>query len=225
MDTPEPHSFPDLTDDPAQMQPALAALADVARVNASLSSTMRTVAAAVAQMQADSIPTLAERVTTAMTPALSVPTASMADLSGVSIALQRMAETQSLARQPWFTEGVQALYASDVLDRLDEQTLTDPLALPAEEAADLGAVALTLQQDPLLTDAQAKRLFQAWVCVLLFVLWAYVSVSLEDGPLTETLGSAASVAEVVGAATALTALVWNRRSPRSEDGTPDEPAS
>lgn len=148
----------------------------------------------------------------------------MADLSGVSSALQLIAETQELAGQPWFTEGVQALYASDVLDRLDEQALTDPVALPSEEAADLGAVAPAFQQNPLLTDAQAKRLFQAWVCLLVLALWAYVSVSVE-GPLEESLGSAANVAEVVVAAMALTAPIWKRRNPGAEGGSPGHPES
>lgn len=210
------------------LAPALSRMQTEVRMSPALMERMgAAIVPALSRMQADIHmgPTLSERMATALAPALSRMQATV-DLSNMNSALQQIAETQELARQPWFTEQVQALYASDVLDQLDEQTPTDtdPTPLSPEEAAELDALALAFQQNPLLTDAQAKRLFQAYLLVLILVLWTYASVSL-DGPLEETIGNAADIAGAATTAVVLTTGVWKRRSPRSEDERPAAPES
>ncbi|WP_331725757.1 hypothetical protein OG264_38625 (plasmid) [Streptomyces xanthophaeus] len=197
----------------AMTQQMVVPLVELAGMRGNVVSMGRAAASALALMEAEVAPvrTVMQRTLTALAPALSA----LADMSSVRTALQQATETAAFSRQEWFMDGVQTLYASDLLDRLDDDARVEPTAVPsAEEMAELDAVAQAFRRADFLTPTQAKRLFIAWLCCFFLALWALAAVSAE-GPAKDTLGSAADTAGLVAVVAPVAIWLWKQRSPRS----------
>ncbi|WP_432088488.1 hypothetical protein [Streptomyces sp. bgisy095] len=123
--------------------------------------------------------------------------------------------TDTVARQDWFAEQVQEVYASDLLDRLaDEDVAVRTEEVSAETVADLEASAIAFrEQVAWLPVSEQKRLFVAFVLVIAISVLCVASVHL-DGPAAEVVGNAANLLELaVGAA-----FVWNRLKSTTDGG-------
>ncbi|UUU37989.1 hypothetical protein [Streptomyces sp. NBC_00162] len=205
----------------AMTQQVAVPLVQLSEMRRNVTSMGLAAASALALMEAEVAParTMMQRTLTALAPALST----LADMNSVRTALQQATETVAFSQQEWFMDGVQTLYASDLLDRLDDDARVEPAAVPsAEETAELDEVAQAFQCADFLTPAQAKRLYIAYLCCLVLTLWALAAVSAE-GPAQDTLGSAADISGVVAVVAPVAVWLWNRRSPRSS--TTDETQS
>ncbi|MFJ4343235.1 hypothetical protein [Streptomyces sp. NPDC088915] len=141
------------------------------------------------------------------------------DLSWLQGSLRPVTDT--VARQDWFAEQVQEVYASDLLDRLvDEGAAGQAEEISDETAADLEASAIAFQEQVAwLPIDEQKKLFVAFVIAIAASVLCLAAVLL-DGPAAEVVGNAANLMGIAGGA----AVAWDRLKP-TPGGSVEDPES
>ncbi|MFD7569974.1 hypothetical protein ACFV6U_05495 [Streptomyces sp. NPDC059810] len=138
------------------------------------------------------------------------------DLSWLPENLSRVMD--AAVRTDWFEEQVLNLYASGLLDDLDELPSTDT---GQETSATVAALELEdsvpafQEQVAYLAFAEQKKLFVSFACAIALSLAAVLVVAVQDdGKAGDVLGAAGDVTGIVATAGPAAMMAWDRRSRR-----------
>lgn len=198
------------------------AAAEAAEVHVNLAPALSGITAAMDRMiqQTSLAPALAQhsaailqasRVTEAI--------ADTVDLSWLSENLSRVMD--AAVRTDWFEDQVLNLYASGLLDDLDELASTDtghetPATVAALELED--SVPAFQEQVAYLAFAEQKKLFVSFACAIALSLAAVLVVAVQDdGKAGDVLGAAGDITGIVATAGPAAIMAWDRRSRRRPD--------